>query len=454
MGRLKLSVDTYCNDSLYPRIIHSVAAILQSGNVVAPVDVLVGMGLLTVERLDDWRRGQVPYLEQAIDCNLTRLARLLRILRFHAHDLNLVPSVTAYMRSGRGPKERLRFTKTGDRKLEQVYATHFVWPGKGPCQLPAIRGLGDEGGAREPGEGARHLTKRNRRRPIAEKIVKKMKMYARGKVIDLQSVMAGRANAEALQKTVATREDLAGFHPAHAVYVYAQNQMSVMSEQLTTLDKMARFVKLLSKAEDEYLPGGPPMSPLTTSFFTCWAFFDACVGLAEETIGTTAMAVGAAFGMDEELVRIIGLMQQSRMGIYIHAGEEGDTAILRELVTDASCRAIVPSGYRGRRGELWYVRVLPPPLPGGTKHVVFTTPYVLLQPGLRDWERYFHRTLPDAPLRERIAAYERHMKYGPTRQYWTDFVFEAYVNHQTEAIFLTGLPDSPESRPHSTVNRR
>ena len=91
--------------------------------------------------------------------------------------------------------------------------------------------------------------------------------------------MTGRTNAEELQKTVATREELADHHPAHAIYIYAQNQVSVMSEQLTALKEMDRFVKLIAKAEDEYMPSGPPMSPLTPSFFTCWAFFDACVGL-------------------------------------------------------------------------------------------------------------------------------------------------------------------------------
>ncbi len=298
------------------------------------------------------------------------------------------------------------------------------------------------------------VSKAKRGHPIAEKLVVKMKKHARGKVIDLKSVIAGRANAEELQKTVATREDLAEHHPAHAAYVYAQNQVSVMSEQLTELPEMARFAKLLSKAEDENMPSGPPMSPLTPSFFTCWAFFDACIGLAEETIGTTAMAVGAAFGSDNELLRVMGLMQQSRMGIYLHEGNQGDTVMLRELVTDAVCQAIVPAGYLGRRGELWYVRVLPPPLPGGTEHVVFTTPYLLLNPEVREWQAYFRRTLPDAPLQDRIAHYEHHMKFGPARDYWTEFVFEAYVNHRTEVIFLEGLPDVPESRPHSRVNSR
>lgn len=130
------TVAEYREDALYPRIAHTVEGLLQRGTVVTPVDVLVGMGLLTGEHLEDWRRGQVPYLERVIDCNLTRLGRVLCILRFHAHDLNLKPSSTAYMRWGKGPRQRLRFTKTGDPRLEEAYATHFMWPGKGPFHPP------------------------------------------------------------------------------------------------------------------------------------------------------------------------------------------------------------------------------------------------------------------------------------------------------------------------------
>jgi hypothetical protein len=79
----------------------------------------------------------VPYLERVIDCNLPRLSRVLRILRFHAHDLNLKPSMTVYMRWGKGPKQRLRFTRTGDPNLEEAYSRHFVWPGNGPFHPPA-----------------------------------------------------------------------------------------------------------------------------------------------------------------------------------------------------------------------------------------------------------------------------------------------------------------------------
>ncbi len=137
MRKPAVTVSTYRNDPLYPRIERSVAAILKTDKVVVPVDVLMGMGILTPEHLDDWRSGRVPYLEKVIDCNLTRLSRILHVLRFHAHDLNLRPSTTVYMRWGKGPRQHLRFTKTGNPKLEEAYSRHFVWPGKGAFHLPS-----------------------------------------------------------------------------------------------------------------------------------------------------------------------------------------------------------------------------------------------------------------------------------------------------------------------------
>jgi len=138
-SKLTVSVDTFQDDPLYSRITRAFEQILARGKVVAPVDVLIGMNLLAPEGLEDWRRGRVPYLEKIVNCNLTRLSRLLRILRLHAHDLKLVPSITEYTRWSKGPKRRLRFTKNADPKLEEAYTRHFVWPGKGPFHPPAPR---------------------------------------------------------------------------------------------------------------------------------------------------------------------------------------------------------------------------------------------------------------------------------------------------------------------------
>lgn len=93
-------------------------------------------------------------------------------------------------------------------------------------------------------------------------------------------------------------------------------------------------------------------------------------------------------------------------------------------------------------------------MPGLEEHVVFTTPYLLIDPGEREWLAYCQRILPDDAATDRIAAYEHHMKFGPARNYWNEFVFEAYVNHRSDVIFVKGLPDVPESRPHSRVNNR
>ncbi len=290
------------------------------------------------------------------------------------------------------------------------------------------------------------------RQPIADKVIKKMRRRGGATLADLGPLMVGEEDAEELRRTVAGPERLADHHPGHAAYVSAQNQVSVWVEQLAALPETDRLARRVGQAEEEYLPSGPPMSPITTSYFTCWASFDVCAGLGKETFATITMAVGKAFGMDEELVRVIGLMQDSHMGVYVHEGADAGRICLREMVTDRVCKAICPAGYEGRAGELWYARVLPPPLAGFDEHIVFTTPYVLVEPGQRQWQAYFDRTLPEGPLEERVAAYARHMKWGPTRDYWPEFVFEAYAEHRHEVIFLEGLPDVAESRPHSRVH--
>ena len=124
------------------------------------------------------------------------------------------------------------------------------------------------------------------------------------RVVNIKRVLDGRVLAEGLQKTVVGPKELAGFDPADAAYVYTQNQVSVLSEQLTSLNEMAPFGDIISRAEDLYVPSAPPMSPLTTSYFTCWAFFDACVVSANDTIGTTVLEFGTVFSMHIELLRL------------------------------------------------------------------------------------------------------------------------------------------------------
>lgn len=88
-----------------------------------PIAVFSKMGLLSPKMIEDWRFGRVPYLEKVLQCNLFKASRILRL---HAHALNLKPSQTVYKKFGRGKKLTLQFSKTGDPNLEESYSRHFI----------------------------------------------------------------------------------------------------------------------------------------------------------------------------------------------------------------------------------------------------------------------------------------------------------------------------------------
>ena len=288
--------------------------------------------------------------------------------------------------------------------------------------------------------------------PIAQQLLHSLARARDQKIVELKAVATARQHEAELQRTAATRDTLADLHPIHAIYVYVQNQVSIMSETITQLPMLDKLTNIFLKAEDTYMPSGPPMSPLTGSYFFFWSVFDAAVGASRETIGTCILAVVRWAGSHPEFIRLIEAMQQSRMRLYIHDGCQKDTIYLRELITGERLPCIVPSGYRGERGEVWLARVLPPPGPSFTESLVMTTPYAVVDPGEVQWQAYLDRTLPKVGAADRRDAYERLMKYGLNLHYWNEYIFEAYVNYETSAVFLRGLPGVDESRPHSRTS--
>jgi hypothetical protein len=137
----KITVANYTTDKYYPRIVKAVDNELKYQNFVAPIRVFVSMGLLEAQDIDNWRKGRVPFLEKVIKCNLETAGRILRILRLHAHDLNLKQSVTVYRRKTAGAKIPLRFSKSGERNIEEAYSRHFVKLA-GQATTPSTRTVG------------------------------------------------------------------------------------------------------------------------------------------------------------------------------------------------------------------------------------------------------------------------------------------------------------------------
>lgn len=121
----KLTVGTYKKDKLYPRVVKAMARLLKTSDEISPVTVLLEMGNLEPRHHEAWRCGQVPYLERVFQGSLPKANRILRLIGFHAHDLNMIPSQHTYRQKGK--KNLLRFSKSGDPNLEKAYARHFKW---------------------------------------------------------------------------------------------------------------------------------------------------------------------------------------------------------------------------------------------------------------------------------------------------------------------------------------
>ena len=77
-----------------------------------------------------------------------------------------------------------------------------------------------------------------------------------------------------------------GIAPVHAAYIFVHHIASVFAENVSHLLEMWTFTKEVGKAEDDYLPDGPPMGPLTRSYFTSWAFFDHRIGKTTDTLAS------------------------------------------------------------------------------------------------------------------------------------------------------------------------
>ena len=120
----------------------------------------------------------------------------------------------------------------------------------------------------------------------ASRLIKALRKYEKRKVVDLAEFRSMKAEVEELTEDATSDDLLAELEPEHRMLAAAHNLLSVQFEVLSELPEMHRFVDAFTAAEDEYLPEGPPMSPLTGSYFLNWAFYDLAFGLRRESIAT------------------------------------------------------------------------------------------------------------------------------------------------------------------------
>ncbi len=122
-----ITVSTYRKDKYYPRVVRAVGKLLARADVVAPTDILIEMGNLSKKNYEAWRKGQVPYLERVSGGSLSKANRILRIIGFHVHDLNMVSRQTVYHQWEKGKNRILRFSQSADPNIEKAYSRHYFW---------------------------------------------------------------------------------------------------------------------------------------------------------------------------------------------------------------------------------------------------------------------------------------------------------------------------------------
>jgi hypothetical protein len=112
--------------------------------------------------------------------------------------------------------------------------------------------------------------------------------------------------------------------------------------------------------------------------------------------------------------------------------------------------------------------LLPDPIGGYFDYsTAFTTPYVIIDFPLNkktdgdftklfytetQWIDFIERNLSSVNFKEKEQAYYHFMKYGLNKLYWPEYIFQAYVTHTSNVIWLTGFPDMPETLPHANDN--
>ena len=121
----KVTLQNYKKDKYYIKIVTAVAKLLENKDDISTIDILLAMGNLLPKDYEKWLNGQIYCLENIFQGSLSKANRILYIIGFHMHDLNMV-KFEKQLRSKRNGKE-LRLSKRGIKKLDKLYCTNYKW---------------------------------------------------------------------------------------------------------------------------------------------------------------------------------------------------------------------------------------------------------------------------------------------------------------------------------------
>ncbi len=238
---------------------------------------------------------------------------------------------------------------------------------------------------------------------------------------------------------------------------------------------LARFHE---QVEDEYMPGGPPQSPVYDSFSMQFVLGSVPQGIGNETPHSV---LARLLQRDPSRARLQAMAQSladARFELY-RVKSTGDHRADLEPVRGGAALSVRLTGPFLRPGDFGLMRVLS----FGGEHFIADSPY-LLKASEQDWLDHFARVVAQqqipgttsappkasklsskeqarrrqkekakAARNEPEAVIQRYLQFGLSARHWFDYVMDAYAGERRGIVFLAGVPDRPELLPHSAEYR-
>ena len=264
---------------------------------------------------------------------------------------------------------------------------------------------------------------------------------------------ASQGDLEVLRSlSVGTRGASKPGDPSFHAYAAAMNVANEFASQALDVLELIPFNNQLADLQEEYMPSYPPMSPITSAFFAGWMVLDAQDSVTGLTLAETFVRYLEHVGDRDFLRTAMAAMSDSWCSFYEVTEVESHGLKLWDIAAKQEFQCWNSSGYSGRNGEIWYVRLLPPIVNDANRWVTVSTPYVFRESCRGTWEAFFQRHAASGsgvglPLRD-------YLKYGKSLGYWLEFLFRAMVGYTGNMVAVTGVPDDPGSLPHSHPKHR
>jgi len=249
------------------------------------------------------------------------------------------------------------------------------------------------------------------------------------------------------------------------------------SAELLGAPAFAPLARRMEDLEQEYMPGGPPMSPVYDSFWMQHFLGEVPVGLSDETPFSVLVRLTSGSPERARFHALARSLAEAHLDLYRVVRAVGIEAELSPL-RGGDAISVKTTGPFLRDGDLALARVLS----FDGRLFVADSPY-LLKASAQDWLDYFQRVVESqrktaasarneqpkgklspkqqAKWRQRQRSQEqssepealiaRHLKRGLSERYWFDYVMDAYAGERNGIVFAAGVPDRPEQLPHSTA---